>query len=116
MSMFVSQIFPDEAVTVKPYALFDGRKTQFSNSLSNLDRRKDLEGRHLTLCAVPYPPTMSDDGGKTFYGPTVEIIDQGGNSIDFKTSRKSSRKSNLIRRYALTTYFFMFLDFFIVTF
>ena len=33
-----------------------------------------MGGRHLTLCAIPHPPTMSDYGGETFYGAPVEIV------------------------------------------
>ena len=43
-------------------------------SLSKLERRKNMGGRHLTLCAIPHPPTMSDYGGETFYGAPVEIV------------------------------------------
>ena len=54
---------------------------------------------------------------RLFYGTSrITVKEQGGNSIDFKTSQKSSRKSNLKRRYVYTTDFFKFLALFLVIF
>ena len=52
-----------------------------------LDRRSNLQGRNIILCALPFPvSTMSDDGGESFYGFSIDIIETLSKVMNFSYS------------------------------
>ena len=55
---------------------------------SNLiENRSDLKGRNIRLCALPFPQTtMSEDGGKNFYGFSIDIINALADAMNFTYS------------------------------
>ena len=81
-------------MTVRYSSTFDGQNlvpenedlmpTRYSTSI---DRRSDLNGRNIRLCALPFPlTTMSDDGGKSFYGFSIDIISALATAMNFTYS------------------------------
>ena len=58
-----------------------------SKSSTSLENRSDLKGRNIRMCAFPFPlTTMSDDGGRSFYGFSIDIIDALAKAMNFTYS------------------------------
>ena len=56
-------------------------------SLASIESRSDLKGRNVKMCALPFPlTTMSDDGGRTFYGFSIDHISALANAMNFTYS------------------------------
>ena len=73
--------------------MFDGLNLILEDSTKNrptralLERRSNLQGRNIILCALPFPVTsMSDDGGETFYGLSIDIIEALSKAMNFSYS------------------------------
>ena len=51
---------------------------------TTIESRSDLNGRNLRLCTMPFPvTTMSDDGGRNFYGFSIDIISALAKAMNF---------------------------------
>ena len=88
------QVFPSDPITMRYSFTFDGWKSVPENmdlgltgSSSLIENRSDLKGRNIRLCALPFPQTtMSDDGGKNFYGFSIDIIGALAETMNFTYS------------------------------
>ena len=92
--LYVLQIFPNDLITVRYFSTFDGQDFVQENGdymasqhSTSIERRTDLNGRNLRLCTLPFPlTTMSDDGGKSFYGFSIDIIKALATGMNFTYS------------------------------
>ena len=65
----------------------EGKDLMPSRFLTSIGQRTDLNGRNLRLCALQFPlTTMSDDGGESFYGFSVDIIEALAKAMNFTYS------------------------------
>ena len=83
------QIFQDDDISLATFATVDLDFIEYRHkkSLKSLDRRANLGGKKLLLCAKPWPiMTMSDDKGKTFYGFGIDVIEFLQKTMNFTYS------------------------------
>ena len=65
----------------------ENENLRHTRSSASIESRSDLKGRNIKLCALPFPVmTMSDDGGRNFYGFSIDMINALATAMNFTHS------------------------------